>query len=402
MNSFKNFSKLTFATLITASLFMACSEEISETTADTPYTANTGNIRSAGSAVDLGLPSGTKWADMNVGASSASDNGILFVWGDATGTQIMPTTSTSYDDVKDAASPEALFNLYKSEEKVGYLYDTLNVYKETTLPLLSPADFTNLDATIQGIFDKVKDDKSGKLLATITNGSEVLCYCQLPLNPEGAYYRSNNPKYWDAESESWKEFEIDPSEGLSFVIDNIDSTEVKYFENTVKNDYDDIKNAFDQVMHKDYKGSDFGVSVYNIIADGQHDPATANWGSDWKMPTAAQMKELVEKCEWEFTGTGYKVTGPNGNSIFLPAAGYRYGDKVFGNGTAGYYASGEISGSYHFPTMVEQKDGSKGVVNNAKTMPSVLIFQNGQFAKSVNVYDNLTTSYGFAVRPVAK
>ena len=60
MKSYVNYSKLATAMLITTSLFMACSEEISETTCDTQYVANVGNIRNAGQAVDLGLPSGTK------------------------------------------------------------------------------------------------------------------------------------------------------------------------------------------------------------------------------------------------------------------------------------------------------------------------------------------------------
>jgi len=64
MKSFMNFSKLAITTLITSSLFVACSEEISETTVDTQYAANVGNIKNAGQAVDLGLPSGTKWVHL--------------------------------------------------------------------------------------------------------------------------------------------------------------------------------------------------------------------------------------------------------------------------------------------------------------------------------------------------
>lgn len=43
-----------------------------------------------------------------------------------------------------------------------------------------------------------------------------------------------------------------------------------------------------------------------------------------KLPTKEQFEELESKCQWSWTGSGYKVTGPNGNSISLPAAGYRY------------------------------------------------------------------------------
>ena len=57
------------------------------------------------------------------------------------------------------------------------------------------------------------------------------------------------------------------------------------------------------------------------------DAATANWGSDWRMPSWQQFKDLYDLCEWEkrMSGKkllGYDVKGPNGNSIFLPAAGW--------------------------------------------------------------------------------
>lgn len=42
-----------------------------------------------------------------------------------------------------------------------------------------------------------------------------------------------------------------------------------------------------------------------------------------KLPTKEEWEELKNKCTWTWTGSGYKVIGPNGNSIYLPAAGYR-------------------------------------------------------------------------------
>lgn len=41
-----------------------------------------------------------------------------------------------------------------------------------------------------------------------------------------------------------------------------------------------------------------------------------------RLPTKEQFEELESKCQWSWTGSGYKVTGPNGNSISLPAAGF--------------------------------------------------------------------------------
>ena len=52
-----------------------------------------------------------------------------------------------------------------------------------------------------------------------------------------------------------------------------------------------------------------------------YDEAISNFGS--KLPTEEQLEELKNQCTWTWTGSGYKVVGPNGNSIYLPAAGQR-------------------------------------------------------------------------------
>lgn len=406
MNSFKKFSMLALATLITSSLFVACSDEISENTVDTPYTANTGNIKSAGTAVDLGLPSGTLWANMNVGATSESDNGILFVWGDVTGNQLMPADVKSYTNVTSPTTAAQLFNMYKGAEQEGYIYETQNLYKENIIPLLSHVEFSDIDDIVRNVFNQVKEGKTGKLVATIINGGDILCHCDSSLESGAEFYHANNPEYWNAETETWNEITIDDTKGLDLVVDLVDSTKVSFFESTDgSNEYVEVKDDIfypNNVTHRDYTGSDFSAPAYLIIANAQHDPATANWGSNWQMPSTKQVQELIDKCTWDFVGNGYKVTGPNGNSIFLPAAGYRYGDKQYGNGNAGYYATGEIPGAYHFPSMAEQANGSKGEISGPSDMPNVLIFQHGQFAETQKVYSNLSIGYGFSVRPVQK
>lgn len=58
---------------------------------------------------------------------------------------------------------------------------------------------------------------------------------------------------------------------------------------------------------------------------GASDIATVKMGKGWRMPTAQEMLELIDKCEWEkktIKGVkGAQVTGPSGESIFLPAPG---------------------------------------------------------------------------------
>ncbi|MBQ3789274.1 MAG: hypothetical protein II849_10805 [Bacteroidales bacterium] len=61
----------------------------------------------------------------------------------------------------------------------------------------------------------------------------------------------------------------------------------------------------------------------------------------FKLPSKEQFEELKGKCSWSWTGKGYRVTGPNGNSIFLPAAGRHdvYDNRDYGIGSRGYYWS---------------------------------------------------------------
>lgn len=62
------------------------------------------------------------------------------------------------------------------------------------------------------------------------------------------------------------------------------------------------------------------------ISGTDYDVARKEWGGLWRIPTGEEMEELVRECEWKWTYAdghfGAQVTGPNGNSIFLPAAGY--------------------------------------------------------------------------------
>ncbi len=60
------------------------------------------------------------------------------------------------------------------------------------------------------------------------------------------------------------------------------------------------------------------------------DAASVNWGGNWRTPTKAEFQELVDYCTFTWTATamedmyGFQVKGPNGNTIFLLAAGYCY------------------------------------------------------------------------------
>ena len=90
----------------------------------------------------------------------------------------------------------------------------------------------------------------------------------------------------------------------------------------------------------------YGTKDKKTVLDLEDDAAYVNMGTEWRMPTYDEQKELRNSCTWTCTaqnGTnGYRVTGPNGKSIFLPAAGYRYDSSLYNAGSNGYYWSASL------------------------------------------------------------
>jgi hypothetical protein len=70
------------------------------------------------------------------------------------------------------------------------------------------------------------------------------------------------------------------------------------------------------------KCATYKKSISNISGKGDLDAARRAWGGWWRMPTKNEIEELIDRCTWQLTKVydiiGYKVIGPNGNSIFLP------------------------------------------------------------------------------------
>ena len=99
-------------------------------------------------------------------------------------------------------------------------------------------------------------------------------------------------------------------------------------------------------MTKYCTDSSYGTVDNKTTLELSDDAAYVNWGGNWRMPTIAEQDELrnTSNCTWIWTTqngvNGYKVTSKvNGNSIFLPAAGYRYDDDISYAGSSGEYWS---------------------------------------------------------------
>ena len=99
-----------------------------------------------------------------------------------------------------------------------------------------------------------------------------------------------------------------------------------------------------------YNQNQDGTKDNKTVLDLSDDAARANWGGSWRMPTIAEFQELIDKCTWTLTTVngkkGYKVVSKsNGNSIFLPAAGWHGGTSLVDAGGNGNYWSGSLDES---------------------------------------------------------
>ena len=114
-------------------------------------------------------------------------------------------------------------------------------------------------------------------------------------------------------------------------------------------------NGTKESMTKYCEYSYYGKVDNKTTLELSDDAARANWGGTWRMPTEAEYEELIDtnNCTWECIARngvrGYEVTSKkNGNSIFLPAAGYRVGSYLNFAGSYGYYWSSSLDPRYSF------------------------------------------------------
>lgn len=118
------------------------------------------------------------------------------------------------------------------------------------------------------------------------------------------------------------------------------------------------KDSYDWNTYFDTSDGGKTFSKYNFdggktVLDLEDDAAYKNWGKGWRMPSQAQIAELKDNCNWEWTSVngveGYVVQSKkNNSSLFLPAAGYRGGGSLYDAGSYGFYWSRSLytSSSY--------------------------------------------------------
>lgn len=87
-----------------------------------------------------------------------------------------------------------------------------------------------------------------------------------------------------------------------------------------------------------------GLPDNRTVLEPEDDAATVNMGGAWRMPTAEDLDELLSQCYYQITKVngvrGLKFIGSNGNTLFLPCVGLRYGEIMMFNDVAmkwGFY-----------------------------------------------------------------
>lgn len=93
----------------------------------------------------------------------------------------------------------------------------------------------------------------------------------------------------------------------------------------------------EDTMNKYCTDTYWGYVDNKTTLDLEDDVAHVLWGDGWRMPTMEEFQELVDKCTWRWLSVegvnGYRITGPNGNKIFMPATSGSpfYGENIYGN-----------------------------------------------------------------------
>ena len=319
-------------------------------------------------AVDLGLS--VKWAAWNMGASSINDVGGYYGWGDPTG-ELESYTSSDYATG------------YKELSICGTRYDiaTINWGKDWRLPTVKEIqdllDNSTIQATVQ---DGVPGyllicngktlflPKGGYKLKGETRSSGVMAYywtgeqsdqlypydmCVSTTEtykssaiPNKAYHMLIRPVYIGGSSSgggsstnAYDKYAVDLGLSSLWSSVNLGATKETQSGKFYAWGETESKTSFTKDNYAYTIPGGEGENTYlwlgdesGVISGTEYDAVKVAWGGDWVMPSYYDLDELYELCKWEATTksgvAGYKVTGPNGNSIFLPLTGYYNGSEL--------------------------------------------------------------------------
>ena len=135
-------------------------------------------------------------------------------------------------------------------------------------------------------------------------------------------------------------------------------------------DFGDLYAWGETNIKEDYSRSNYveQVKPFIQITTVKYDAAMAVLGAEWSIPTEEQFAELLNECQWIWITKdghkGYQINGKNGNSIFLPAAGWIRESEIEYRNTYGYYWTSERSTSSQFARCLQFPKDGIGIIGN--------------------------------------
>lgn len=160
-------------------------------------------------------------------------------------------------------------------------------------------------------------------------------------NPKGVTYGStisvttknqDGSEYWEP-TEPDETGAVDLGLSVKWATYNVGATSPEEYGNYYAWGEINPKNDYTKATYDFAKKDKYGYYEYILpegltnISSTKYDVATSSWGNNWRIPTRQEILELSEKATTVRTSyknvQGVRIIGPNGNSFFLPNAGYR-------------------------------------------------------------------------------
>ena len=301
------------------------------------------NIGTVADVVDLGLS--VKWASWNVGADKPEGLGNLYAWG-----ELEPKTDYSTSTYKFYSNG---YTKYGSVDNKYQLDSEDDVAKQKPVTKVTgpngnfiyfpyPGNFTGTTLYFENSIGSywssdLESDSYAKDLDFLSGMPD--------LNGDSRYHgQSIRPVYIEQTNDNIGTvpdiIDLGLSSGTLWASWNLGASSPEeygaYFawgETTPKNNYDWSTYKFGESSNFTKYNTTDGLTELQL----EDDAANVILGKDWRMPTHQEELELVNECTWESVElngiSGYKVTGPNGNSIFLPRGGLYDGTDYDCDGT---------------------------------------------------------------------
>ncbi len=331
--------------------------------------------------VDLGLPSGTLWATCNVDATTPSQPGKHYAWGEvAVKSSYVASNSKYYKKSADDVAGNKASDVATAKWGSGWRmptkaeFDELVHYCNWSYVQKGGRWGAQLSSSVndQSIFLPATGSKEGTSLQEASGCG--MYWTSTPLDDQmnngaheyhfggalgemGVAERSygfavrpvaatknmiSTPSQGELNGHQWVDLGL-PS-GTKWATCNVGASSSEdhgeYFA------WAEVTPVLDKTSPKNKPR---GKWMSGIGGSPTYDAATARWGEGWRMPTKTDFQELIDHCTWEWTYLGRirgcKVTSKiNGNYIFLPAAGVMTPNTVYPypsdlNQTARYWAS---------------------------------------------------------------